>query len=575
MKLADLEFGGPGNRDLVIPPDRDGLKLTGSCGPNTARIMAYDVANPTHHTGFLVEAARVQLACVIILHPGSGIYAHPAATGLQVSKVVVEGAKAAALAVFGPGYLVQYSQFLATDSQSGGQAVYLNAGEGKFLNNAIRFSTKSCLRLENAAATLVQGNRIAGCAEGGIVSTSGSHNRYQGNQVSEVGGSCLNLQEFAVIVGQDSKGAGQPNKLATCAGYGIALGEPSNNATVRGNTVEGVGLSAIIARSFDALIQANTLLHPGLAGVEAAGDRTWVIGNRVTASGWEGILTAGEGLRIAQNTVAEAGRDGIRHVGSHPLVEGNIVRNARGDGIDVSGERAPRVLKNTVANVGIGGPATGIRYACTAADTCDRDAGGVITRGEVAGNVVSGVRGEDGIFAEAERALVVRGNRVTDATRRGLSVQASFSQVGGPTAAEGNVVTRAGEIGILAGALTSLAGNTIQNNTAQYGGGTGLRAGGRGNTLIGNRALHNARDGIRVDSITGSVTLTGNTALGNRGDGIQVDGTSARLEKNASTGNLKGFNCSNDGAAIERPDLLPTNNCGGEGRFDHPSSGID
>ena len=601
VKLADLVFSGPGNRDLVIPPDRDGLKLTGSCGPNTAHILAFD--GGTAHNGIAVSPARARIECLVILHPRVGISTSLVAEGLQVSKVVVEGAADKALYVNASGPLVQNSQFLA--GANSGVTIAGDLG-GRFLTNTIRFFGGHCLALDDATDTLVQGNRVSGCGGHGIAAsfnnTTDSGNRYQGNTLSEVGGTCIHHSSTGpyALVGQDARGAGQPNRISGCAGNGVMA--TGNDVLVRGNTIEGVGASGvelhgprasvtgnrvtgataggIVVGSDDGLVQGNTVLKADGTAIWVQGDRAKVIGNRVTAAGASGIAVFRPDVTIEKNTVTETGVLGIFADGTNALIRGNLIRNTREEGILVSSDRSPRVLANTVANAGLDGGSRGIWVVCGNAQNCDRNDGGNAVRGEVAGNVVSGVVGNDGITVVVTAGgMIVRANRVTDVGGEGLTVQMSFGQVGGPAAADGNVVTRAALDGIwLLGDV-----NTVRNNTAQYGGGRGLFVKGHDNEILGNRASHNSRGGITLENggaqnNQGNNTAIGNTALGNRADGIENDAFFTHLEKNASSGNLKGFNCSNDPAGMgigSTPEQLATNNCGGEGKFDHPSSGID
>jgi titin len=104
---------------------------------------------------------------------------------------------------------------------------------------------------------------------------------------------------------------------------------------------------------------------------------------------------------------------------------------------------------------------------------------------------------------------------------RGLRIQSSDNQIGGPTAAERNIISGHRAEGVfISGTFTS--GNVVQGNFI-------------GTDVTGARALGNGT-GVSVSgpntTVGGSVVGAGNLVSGNRGDGILVSGENTVVQGN-------------------------------------------
>jgi parallel beta-helix repeat protein len=151
----------------------------------------------------------------------------------------------------------------------------------------------------------------------------------------------------------------------------------------------------------------------------------------------------------------------------------------------------------------------------------------------------------DGLYVSGGTAgHVITGNYVHDCADRGMGLASACS-------ASGNTIVANGDSGVyIGGAGTTLIGNTVAGNMANFDGG-GIKISASNCTLTGNTITNNSAyygGGVYVTesncALVGN-TITGNTATGADGGGVRVAGSNCTL-----TGNLIMNNAAPNGGAI-------------------------
>jgi CSLREA domain-containing protein len=245
----------------------------------------------------------------------------------------------------------------------------------------------------------------------------------------------------------------------TAAGnvFGVLLSTTNGN-TIRNNVISGnqYGLRAGINTGGDNVVTGNKI------GTNAAGSAAVGNGTGIEFEGDEGGNTIGGTLTAGRNVIS-GNQVGIRLSGSADnVVAGNYV------GTDVNG-----MLDLGNANQGIG--ITDLTLGATVRPATNNVVGGTAagSRNLISGNGSPSVVGH-GVLIDASGNRV-RGNLIgTDVTgnaplgnARGVELQGPDNIVGGPGAADGNVIAGNFEIGVMV--AFDANGNAIQGNNIGVG----------------------------------------------------------------------------------------------------------
>jgi hypothetical protein len=320
------------------------------------------------------------------------------------------------------------------------------------------------------------------------------------------------------IIGLNAAGtAAVPNSDGVRISDGATL-NVIGGAGVAGNVISGNSSYGVVIE--DAGSSGNKVLGNA---VGTSADRTAAIPNGY------GVLVGGGATN--------------NEIGSDVAGEGNLISGNTNDGVFIAGADT---ANNTVQGNRIGTNAAGTAslgtFTTTAGILIQQGAHnntiGGLTPGS--GNQIAGVSG-DGILLQDQTtdANIIQGNLIgvsadgLSAIRNGddgiFIINASNTQIGGATAAAGNVISGNARSGI-----TIFGPNAIHNTiTGNY----------IGTNITGLAAIPNASDGIRIDganknTIGGTAPAFSNLISGNGGNGITLANAGADL--NIVQGNLIG-----------------------------------
>jgi parallel beta-helix repeat protein len=340
-------------------------------------------------------------------------------------------------------------------------------------------------------AGALQRNIISGNAQQGILLDNGLSNTIQGN-----------------YIGLDANGAAAGNGL-----NGISLLNGSAGNTI-GGTAAGTG-NVISANTANGIyIEGNTTI------------RNTIDNNRIgTNVAGDALLSNGNNGIWIRNVVTTAANRNI--IGS--TTAGNLISGNNEMGIKL--ENAPFTSVN---NNKIGTNAAGTAALGNGFHGLDIIAGSNSVN--VANNIISG-NGRlgdaalgNGISVSASSSLTVTANKLgtdingTSAIPNRLagysSTGSNNSIIGGATAAEGNIISGNGNVGVYMAAGT---GNTLQNNY--------IGASGSGNTALGN-----TNQGIYLNTGANNNNFIANVISANGSDGLYLNDVSG----NSFFGNFVG-----------------------------------
>jgi parallel beta-helix repeat protein len=370
--------------------------------------------------------------------------------------------------------------------------VLINNGSGNTIGgaaagarNVISGNGNSGIYILNPGSflNLVQGNRIGATADGGTAlgnagdgvtvynagnNTIGGGGSGEGNQISGNLKAGISLQQNSAgnliqgnLIGTDATG-----KNAIGNAYaGITLMDATGNTVggtafgarnlISGNSQDGVFIST---NSSGNSVLGN-LIGLDLGGTEPLPNHYHGISIRSAANNTIGGSAAG-----ARNIISGNQNHGIHIVG--PSATGNVVRGNFIGTRSVSTNAAP----NQGAGIGIAGAQNNTIGGAGAAEanviSGNLDAGIFILGPGATGNVVKGNR----IGTDSAGAVAV-GN-----AREGIYLgRVSASQIGGPVAGEGNIISANGTWGLL---LVEATNTTVQGNS--------LGVAANGSTPLGN-----------------------------------------------------------------------------------------
>jgi hypothetical protein len=343
------------------------------------------------------------------------------------------------------------------------------------------------------AGNVISGNRQDGIDLQGTVGSNGNSNVVQGN-----------------LIGTDPTGT-------------QALGNGANGVWIYSAPSTLVGGTVAAARNVISGNQAGVFCYFDY-GTTIAGN---YIGTDIT-----GTLPLGNGTGVHVLYVQT-----FTTIGGTAAGAGNLISGNQGDGVFIEG-LGSNGLRAAVQGNKIGTDVTGAGpLGNSRGVVVDTEPTGIGGTSAGAGNLISG-NANAGIYIAAGATHVIQGNFIgTDVTggvavpnETGITiVSGSNDQIGGTTAAAGNVIS----------------GNT--GNAIELGASFGLVQGNRiGTDLTGTQALPNGGSGIVVvenlySMIGGVGAGAGNLISGNQGDGIRIDHNTSSTQ---IQGNLIGTDVS-------------------------------
>ena len=484
--------------------------------------------------------------------PGNTIGSSNGATASLVAGNLVSGNLRSGIRLSGPGASGTFvlGNFVGTDAP--GASGLGNQGPGIVVDRA---STNTIGAANGASAALVAGNLVSGNnGDGVIVTGSGaSANWILGNFVgTDAGGSsAIGNVGAGVRISASGNSVGVPgvgNLLSGNLGDGLAISAPMTSARANFIGTDATG-SGGIGNLGDGVRISSSMMNT--IGGNAEGSRNVIADNggagvRISGSGASLNIVAGNRIGTDRaGTVALGNSVGVLVTGgstNNAIGDGNVISGNLGDGVRIEGAGGGGT-ENAVAGNFIGlGPdgSTPVGNAGDGVRVVDA------ARNTIASNIAS-ANGGFGIalVGRGTTGSVVQSNRVgtgdAGLLRRGnagggiLVGNSPGNLVGGPVAAEGNIVSANLGPGVeIRGEGAS--GNLVAGNVV------GLAA-------TGDAPLGNSGDGIALldgasgNTIGGQVAAAGNVVSGNSRDGLVLAGGATR---NVVSGNLIGTNAAGD-----------------------------
>ena len=509
----------------------NGLHLTGNSGGSVIRGLAIN---------------RFPLSGILLVSGGNSI---------ESNFIGTNAAGTAALGNSGDGITVRSAGNTIGGTAAGaGNLIAGNLNDGIDINGA--FSNN-----------LVQGNRIGTNAAG----TAAIPNTFQA--VFVAGGAANNT------IGGTAAAAG--NLLSGNGASGILIqGVGTAGNAVLGNFIgtNATGTAAI-PNVNSGVIVSNGAANNSIGGTTAAA-RNIIAGNTafgvfLTAAGTTGNTVAGNyiGTNPTGTAAVPNGNDGVRiqspgnTIGGTAAGAGNLISGNLSDGVELNGVGANNnivqgnrigtnadvttAIPNTFRGVAmfagasnntVGGAATGARNILSGNNTSGIVFSGLGTNGNVASGNFIGTNAT-GTAAIPNGAGVV------------VQLQAANNTIGGPQAAERNVISGNSQMGVqFVNAGTT--GNRVLGNFI-------------GTNATGTGAVPNGAYGVDVSNTAGGNTIggeqtgEGNVISGNAISGVAFRGASTDVGANTLVGNLIGTDASGTGAignALQGVFVMTSNN---------------
>lgn len=418
------------------------------------------------------------------------------------------------------------------NAQAGGDSIHFNiAGAG------IKTITPGSALPTFTGPAIVDGTTQPGFAgtplielSGGTAGT-GTHGLRLTGGDSVVRGLIVNgFDGDGVALATNGRNLVEGNYIGTNAAGTAHAGNNGHGITVTGTADNTIGGTTAAARN---VISGNnfggvTVDGAGASGNVVAGNRigtnaagTTAVGNHVGVF----VIGGAPGVRVSDNVIS-GGSVGVsfEDAGAGGIVEGNLVGTDATGSVDL-GNSLYGIWVLRTANTSIGGATAGERNVVsgnnnTGITVSDAGATGTMIKGNYVGLNGAGTAA----LANGSGIFVANGSDDT--------------QVGGPAAGEGNVVSGNTGHGIRidsfpAGATNaSVLGNKVGTNAAGSApipnGATGIFVSNAdGNTIggtdsgAGNVIAHNGREGIEVVSGTGN-SIRGNSVFSNTRLGINI-----------------------------------------------------
>ena len=417
----------------------------------------------------------------------------------------------------------------------------------------------SGIRIQGGGLNVVQGNYVGTSANGlsaiangtGAISNTTGGILISGSGQNQIGGSGTgqgnvisgNLRANVHI--QDNGGVGSvANKV-----QGNVIGLNALGQGVLGNGSQ-IGVLIGFTEDLSSISINNTIGSDGDGNLDAA-ESNVISGNSF------GIQSRSSGNRIGHNRIgtntggmaARPNVVGIDSYGSSTVIANNVVSGNSQQGIAFRSTGVLNVAGQVESNyIGVGMDGTTAiangTYGIEIQDTSVVIGGGIGKRNIISGNTLAGVR----IFSTyvGNTFTTINGNYIgTDATGtidvgnggEGVRITSSSNTIGGPTAADRNIISG----NQLDGIYSTGTGITIQGNWIGVGAAgtelgntlSGIRLNATSNAIvIGNVVSGNDQRGVWLESNAHETTIqgntigldpTGSTAVGNSFSGIDIN----------------------------------------------------
>jgi parallel beta-helix repeat protein len=373
----------------------------------------------------------------------------------------------------------------------GGNGILISGGGGHLItNDFIGTATGGAgflgnhidgVHLANSSGNVISASVLSGNGDDGVEIDHGTGNRVEGNKIgTDIGGLTALGNFFGMFLQGASNNLVLNNVIAANSHVGVGIESGSNGNVLQGNLI-GLG------------VDGSTALGHLFAGIALFNSSNNAIGG----------LAPGQ-----RNVIADNGENGvlIGITSNGNVVQGNFIgtdatgtldRGNTDNGVSIKNGAS----NNTVANNLISGNAdAGVKVS-------DAGTSGNVVKGNLLGTDVSGTKALGNGFA---------GVRILDG--------ASGNLVGGPTAADRNVISANGSDGV---GIEEADGNTVQGNFI-------------GTTANGLAALGNDTDGVFLREADDNVIL-GNVISGSVGEGLLMSGDQGVApHRNVIRGNLIG-----------------------------------
>ncbi len=418
-------------------------------------------------------------------------------------------------------------------------------------------------------ANVGDGNTISGNAGDGLILFGDSATLVQGNWI-----------------GLDHSGSAAIGN----AFVGISVTEGSTNTTISGNVIsgngtDGIGLAGASAADRDilgTLIVANVLglsadgevaLGNGYSGVWASDSEgttiggTAGLGNTVSGNGIYGIGLDGSGTTLVQGNWVGLDGSGTTGLGNNiagivvldgatgTTITGNVASGSHNlSGIDIDSSPGTLVLGNRAGTTASGDSA--VPNAGSGISVANSD--GVTICGNLAsGNAFAGIDLNDANGAIVAGNLIgtnVGGTFAVPNAYDGIYLEnnSANTTIGGPTAADRNVISGNGRDGVrLVG--VGITDTLVLNDAI-------------GTAADGFYAVANGGDGIDILYGAALNTITGVTASGNGNDGVEIDASGSNVVQGSFLGtDPTGTYAIPNGAGVNIHDGATNNLVGADG----------
>ncbi len=522
--------------NLIDNVSADGIRIINTAGLSVAHNKIGQNGGNVGGNGIFVDPSNVaQLYDNIILNVGSnGIWSlnnddaniyHNTITGAGLDGILVQGGNNVTVggADSSKGNIVTKSgdDGIDVEGTTGTVVVKHNVVNQTGLN-AAPDEDQNGIEVSGTTNAVIELNRITKAAWDGINVQQSSGTQIKSNQILDtLGASGIGVHNGVSNITIDD------NVITKAKQFGMWLGGLTGTLTVTNNDISGITQSdGIYVNSSTGTIKLNNndIYNVGRHGIWGTADIDEVNSNRVLKTGQHGILiTNSENVDIKDNKVGNSitgtnAATRLRTTNGTTISHANVnatSSNIGDDGIHVEGSSYAEVLNNQV------------------------------------GNTV-----DDGIFITLSDNSVVAVNTLTALGNDGIeSFNNSQITIGGATAADGNIISRAGAHGINVqnGSSALVKHNQILGGNAALSGFT-LTAGTAGAQLDGIHVENNdsveilsnliaAGQGLSITlpAWLGGATIGANGGNGANQHGVYVSGSNnAVIDQNNVTGDILG-----------------------------------
>ncbi len=415
----------------------------------------------------------------------------------------------------------------------GKNGVLVESGSGvDILGNVISQTALNGIQIDNHDNADVYLNLIGQVGIDGIQLNGSNNAVVEANTVDDADddGIDVNNSDNAVVIGNL---IGTNNVDGSIADDGVTVGNGSDTATIKGNTIRADGRGVSVFGGSDHVVHENAIRTYSYIDAE---DEGVYADNTVS-------------IDITDNNIFTADNAGIRvNGGSDAKVTGNDIDSATQQGIDIQSVTTALVDNNEVDNTGSHGinafNTTGLTISNnlvgTTGGASNINGDGIHVSGspaaQILGNTVNNAT-LNGIYVNPSPATVIQGNIVDGVGLDGIIViESDNSVIGGALAGQENTISNVGDDGI---DIDNSSNVIVQRNTINTTGDNGVEIlGGTNNKVLSNDIDNIGWDGVNVWDST-YAEISGNTIDNVTGaSGIAVMGGShnALVQNNVING---------------------------------------